>query len=147
MAALLRVGDHARPENSAYRVARGDELLQDTLFAPRNIRRGLDMLAAYGEAGGFSGLAYTPEMLHRFEEVLERRYNTTDGAYAFAMPHFAPYVWGLQKASKDHLWQKPRQATASEANVDDEEDEFNEKNRSDDDNDDNDENENENNEN
>ena len=56
-------------------------------------------------------------------------------------------VWGLQKASKDHLWQKRRQATASEANVDDEEDEFNEKNRSDDDNDDNDENENENNEN
>jgi hypothetical protein len=92
MAAVLRVGDHARPENSAYRVARGDELLQDTLFAPRNIRRGLDMLAAYGETGGYSGLAYTPEMLHRFEEVLERRYNTTDGAYTFAMPHFAPYV-------------------------------------------------------
>jgi hypothetical protein len=88
---------HVRRAESAgiaYRVAVGDELLQDTLFAPATIRRGLDMLAAHARGGRATGgdLAYTPEMVHRFEEVLQRRYDASDGPEVFEMPNYAPFV-------------------------------------------------------
>lgn len=85
------VGTKTKPENNAYRIARGDDLLQDRVFAPEAIRRGLGYLAEYGAEGGFAELAYTPEMAHRFEEVLQRRYETTDGPEIFEMPNTAPY--------------------------------------------------------
>lgn len=69
-----------------YHVSRGDALLQDEITKPETIRRGLDMLA---EKGG--DLAYTPEMLHRFETVLMRRFETHDGGDNFQMPHYGVY--------------------------------------------------------
>lgn len=69
-----------------YRVARGDELLQDVIISQETIRAGLDMLAQHG-----GDLAYTPEMSHRFEEVLQRRFETNDGWDQFQMPNSAPY--------------------------------------------------------
>jgi hypothetical protein len=76
-----------RPESAllVYNKARGDENLQDTLFEPESIRQGLDLLAQYP----YGHLAKTPEMVHRFEEVLERRYNSTDGPYIFETPNYA----------------------------------------------------------
>jgi hypothetical protein len=65
-----------------YHVARGDKLLQNEVFKPETIRKGLELLSKYG-----GDLAYTPEMVHRFEEVLERRYNTNDGWDNFGMPN------------------------------------------------------------
>jgi hypothetical protein len=85
------VGTKVKPENNVYRIARGDELLQDRVFAPDAIRRGLGYLAEYGVEGGFAELAYSPEMAHRFEEILQRRYETTDGPEIFEMPNTAPY--------------------------------------------------------
>ena len=91
MSSTVHVGARTKPENNAYRVARGDELLQDRVVAPATIRRGLGILAEYGRDAGFGDLAYSPEMAHRFEEVLMRRYETTDGPEIFQMPHTAPY--------------------------------------------------------
>lgn len=71
-----------------YHVARGDQLLQDMVFAPETIRRGLKLLEVEFGAGK---LAYTPEMLHEFETVLQRRYETDDGAYIFEMPNSSVY--------------------------------------------------------
>lgn len=71
-----------------YRVARGDVLLEELLFAPDTIRRGLDRLAQY------SNLARTPEMVHRFEEVLQRRFESDKGWDNFEMPNFAVYEDG-----------------------------------------------------
>lgn len=75
-----------RPESArlVYSAARGDETLQDSLFLPETVRAGLDLLSQYP----YGHLAKTPEMVHRFEEVLERRYNTSDGPYVFEMPHY-----------------------------------------------------------
>jgi hypothetical protein len=69
------------------RVARGDVLLQDTLFKPETIKRGLDILAGLG--GG--DIAYTPDMVHEFERILERRFATDDGGNYFQLPNYAPY--------------------------------------------------------
>jgi hypothetical protein len=76
-----------RPESAllVYNKARGDDNLQDSLFRPESIREGLDLLARYP----YGHLAKTPEMVHRFEEVLERRYNSTDGPYIFETPNYA----------------------------------------------------------
>lgn len=71
-----------------YLVARGEPLLQDQVFAPGTIKKGLDILASEYGAGA---LAYTPEVLHQFEEVLQRRYNSDDGQYRYEMPHSAIY--------------------------------------------------------
>jgi hypothetical protein len=82
--------DRNRPREAdamSYRVGAGDVLIQDILFRPETIRRGLDILAQRG-AGE---LAYTPEMVHKFEEILERRYNDDDGGNTFEMPNYAPY--------------------------------------------------------
>ncbi len=77
-------------EGFSYRVAAGDVLVQDVLFRPETIKRGLDMLYHMG-AGD---LAYTPDMTHKFEEILERRYNSDDGGNTFEMPNYAPYTDG-----------------------------------------------------
>ena len=69
-----------------YHVARGDELLQDRITDPATIRKGLDMLAQYG-----GDLAYTPEMLARFQEVFMRRFETNEGREVFDMPNYALY--------------------------------------------------------
>jgi len=65
-----------------YHVVRGDELLQDRITDPMTIRRGLDMLA---QTGG--DLAYTPEMLARFQTVFMRRFETNQGRETFDMPN------------------------------------------------------------
>ena len=91
MSTAQAVNFKAKPENNVYRIARGDDLLQDRVFAPAAIKRGLEYLAEYGIEGGFAELAFSPEMLHRFEEVLQRRYETTDGPEIFEMPNTAPY--------------------------------------------------------
>lgn len=70
-----------------YRITEGDDQLQDVLFRPETIRRGLAMLDQYAEGG----LAFTPEMFERFKEVLERRYDTDDGANDFHVPNYGPY--------------------------------------------------------
>jgi formyl-CoA transferase len=57
MSSTVHVGARSRPENNAYRVARGDELLQDRVVAPATIRRGLGILAEYGRDAGFGDLA------------------------------------------------------------------------------------------
>ena len=66
--------EHEFPTNDSrlipYHVARGDKLLQNSAFSQETQRRGLEMLSKYG-----GELAYTPEMVHRFQEVFERRYN------------------------------------------------------------------------
>lgn len=69
-----------------YHVARGDKLLQDEVTKPETIRRVLDLLALKG-----GELAYTPEMLHRAETVLMRRYETHDGGDNFQMPNYGIY--------------------------------------------------------
>ena len=71
-----------------YTVARGEPLLQDLVFAPETIRRGLQILELDYGAGR---LAYTPEMIHEFETVLQRMYDVDDGPYAFEMPSSAIY--------------------------------------------------------
>lgn len=71
-----------------YQVSRGDQLLQDQVFAPESIRRGLKMLELDFGAGK---LAFTPEMVHEFETVLQRRYETDDGSYVFETPNFSVY--------------------------------------------------------
>lgn len=65
-----------------YHVARGDELLQNRITDPSTIRRGLDMLSQYG-----GDLAYTPEMLARFQTVFMRRFETNQGRETFDMPN------------------------------------------------------------
>ncbi len=74
-------------QNIAVAYARGDTLLQDLIFRPEVIKKGLDMLSKYG-----GELAYTPEMSQRFQTILERRYNTNQGPEQFQMPNYAPYV-------------------------------------------------------
>lgn len=70
-----------------YRKTVGDDLLQDKIFDPNTIKRGLDILSHMG-AGE---LAYSPEISHKFEEVLERRYAVDDGGDTFQMPHYGVY--------------------------------------------------------
>lgn len=65
-----------------YHVARGDELLQDRITDPATIRRGLDMLSRYG-----GNLAYSPEMVARFQEVFMRRFETDEGSEIYEMPN------------------------------------------------------------
>jgi hypothetical protein len=72
-----------------YHKARGDDLLQDKVFAHETVKKGLDILANDFGAGN---LAYTPEMSERFQTVLQRRYATNDGWDQFQMPNYAPYV-------------------------------------------------------
>ena len=78
--------EHEFPTNDSrlipYHVARGDKLLQNRAFSQETQRRGLEMLSKYGEE-----LAYTPEMVHRFQEVFERRYNNDKGWDNFEMPN------------------------------------------------------------
>jgi hypothetical protein len=71
-----------------YHVARGDALLQDLVNDPNTIRKGLRILEVEYGAGA---LAYTPDVLHKFEEVLQRRYDTDDGRYNFPLPNYAVY--------------------------------------------------------
>lgn len=71
-----------------YKVARGDELLQDKVFSHETIRRGLDKLANEHGAGQ---LAYTPEMTEKFETILQRRYASDLGDEIYQMPNYAPY--------------------------------------------------------
>lgn len=84
----LQVRRTAHAATIPYRVTRGDALLQDIIVDPRTIRRGIQILA--DEFGG-GELAYTPEMLARFEEVLQRRFEDNDGTDNFEMPNYAPY--------------------------------------------------------
>lgn len=71
-----------------YHVARGDKLLQDEVFTPESIRRGLQLIEIQYGAGK---LAYTPEVLHEFETILQRRYDTDDGPYVFETPNTLVY--------------------------------------------------------
>lgn len=85
-------GRHYRQTANAsaipYHVVRGDQLLQDLIIAPETVRRGLDILSRqYG--GG--ELAYTPEMVARFETVLQRRFETNDGTDNFEVPNYGVY--------------------------------------------------------
>jgi hypothetical protein len=70
-----------------YRTVRGDDLLQDKIFAPETIRRGLDIMAAMG----VGELAYSPVMLHEFEVILARRFGDDDGGNTFEMPNYGVY--------------------------------------------------------
>ena len=72
-----------------YHKARGDDLLQDKVFALETTKKGLDILATEYGAGE---LAYTPEISERFQTVLQRRYAVNDGWDQFQMPNYAPYV-------------------------------------------------------
>lgn len=71
-----------------HRKARGDILLQDVIFTPEAIQRGLDIMA---NEYGVGELAYTPEMRERYLEVLERRFGTSDGPDQFQMPNYGVY--------------------------------------------------------
>lgn len=70
----------------AYKVFRGDRLISQEIFLPETIQRGLALL----DAKGAGSLAYTPDVAHEFERILERRLQDDDGPYRFEMPHYAP---------------------------------------------------------
>lgn len=57
-----------------YLVAQGETHPLELLRSPDTLARGLDMLAAFG-----GRLAYTSEMRARFQEVLERRFESQTG--------------------------------------------------------------------
>jgi hypothetical protein len=67
-----------------YSVARGDALLQDVFNDPQTIRHAIELLAQR-----CGRIAYTPEVTQRLEEILQRRYDTDDGKYTFALPNYA----------------------------------------------------------
>ena len=88
-----------------YKVARGDVLLQDVLFTPEVIQRGLKMLSKYG-----GDLAYTPEMNERFNTILQRRFDTNIGFEIFEMPNYGVYedpemaaFYGADTSQRDNL--------------------------------------------
>ncbi len=54
-----------------YRTFRGDDLVQNTIFQPATVAAGLARLAAIP---GIGELAYSPELSHQFEVILERRF-------------------------------------------------------------------------
>ena len=69
-----------------YKVARGDDLSQDTILTLGTVRMCMDKLSQFSPK-----LAYTPEIQQRCEEVLQRKYDDDIGNDAFAPPHYAVY--------------------------------------------------------
>lgn len=89
----------------AYRWAAGDDLLHDKVLSPETIRMCMDALAQYA-----GDLAYSPEIEHKVQEVLQRRFEDDQGNDIFVPPNFAPYddpelaaFYGIDTSKVDNL--------------------------------------------
>lgn len=87
------------------RVARGDDLLQNKVLSPETFRMCMDALAQYA-----GDLAYTPEIEHKVQEVLQRRFADDQGNDIFVPPNFAPYddpelaaFYGIDTSKVDNI--------------------------------------------
>ena len=82
------VPDRTRRDNGSllYRIARGDDVEQNTVLTPETLRMCMQGLAQYA-----GDLAYSPEIQQRIQEVLERRFEADMGNDVFSMPNYAPY--------------------------------------------------------
>jgi hypothetical protein len=69
-----------------YNVMRGDDVLHEKVLHPTTVREILNRLSAFA-----GDLAFTPEVIHRAEELLERNYDSDLGNDLFMPPNYAPY--------------------------------------------------------
>ena len=82
------VPDRTRRDNGSllYRIARGDDVEQNTMTSPETMIMCMRGLSKYS-----GDLAYSPEIQQRIQEVLERRFEADMGNDIFSPPNYATY--------------------------------------------------------